>query len=124
MNITHDEVSIGRGVCAIKSKFDQDFLVFAMMMVRIYIQDQITGSTFPSVTKDDVDNFKIPLPDFEEQKIISSHLKNKVKEFDQYIKLHEYKIKLLKEYKQSLISSAVTGKIQITEDLFRVPNKQ
>ena len=33
-------------------------------------------------------------------------------------------IKLLKEYKQSLISSAVTGKIQITEDLFRVPNKQ
>ena len=72
MNITHDEVSIGRGVCAIKSKFDQDFLVFAMMMVRIYIQDQISGSTFPSVTKDDVDNFIIPLPDHEEQKKISS----------------------------------------------------
>lgn len=117
MNITHDEVSIGRGVCAIISKFDQDFLVFAMMIVRIFIQDQISGSTFPSVTKDDVDNFKIPLPDYEEQKNISSKLKTKIQIFDQSIKLHNHKIKLLKEYKQSLISSLVTGKIRITEDM-------
>ena len=116
MNITHDEVSIGRGVCAIKSKFDQDFLVFAMMMVRIYIQDQISGSTFPSVTKDDVDNFIIPLPDHEEQKKISSQLKSKIKFFEQYIELNNNKIKLLKEYKESLISSVVTGKIRISED--------
>ena len=117
MNITHEEVSIGRGVCAIQSKFDQDFLVFAMMMVRIYIQDQISGSTFPSVTKDDVDNFIIPLPDYEEQKNISSKLKSKTKIFEQYIKLNNNKIKLLKEYKESLITSTVNGNIRITEDM-------
>tara|TARA_B100000212_G_scaffold22964_1_gene15294 strand:- start:140 stop:1411 length:1272 start_codon:yes stop_codon:yes gene_type:complete len=117
MNISHDEVSIGRGVCAIKSKFDQDFLVFAMMMIRIYIQDQLSGSTFPSVTKDDVDNFKIPLPSFEEQKNISSFLKIKINNFNQYIELYKKKIELLKEYRLSLISSVVTGKIRITEDM-------
>ena len=88
-----------------------------MMMVRIYIQDQISGSTSPSVTKDDVDNFIIPLPDHEEQKKISSQLKSKIKFFEQYIELNNNKIKLLKEYKESLISSVVTGKIRISEDM-------
>ena len=67
MNITHQELSIGRGVCSINSFSDQDYLVSCMTLIRIFIQDQISGSTFPSVTKDDVDNFVLPSPSINEQ---------------------------------------------------------
>jgi type I restriction enzyme S subunit len=35
---------------------------------------------------------------------------------DKSVSIEEERIKLLKEYRQSLISSVVTGKIKVTED--------
>ena len=116
MNSTHSEVCIGRGVCAIKSSLDQDFLIFAMMLVRLDIQDKISGSTFPSVTKEDVDNFIIPMPDLEEQKKISSFLKQKIQTSEKYIEAHKNKLRLLKEYKKSVISLIITGETLINEE--------
>ena len=117
MNICHQDVSIGRGVCSIESKLDQDFTVFSMMMIRIYIQDQISGSTFPSVVKEDVDNFVLPCPPIEEQRSISKHIKDEVEVIDELIDLHAKKNVTLKEFRQSLISSVVTGKVRVTEDM-------
>ncbi len=117
MNICHQDVSIGRGVCSIESKLDQDFTVFSMMMIRIYIQDQISGSTFPSVVKEDVDNFVLPCPPIEEQRSISKYVTEKVEVIDQLINLYTQKNKTHKEFRQSLISSVVTGKVRVTEDM-------
>ena len=117
MNICHQDVSIGRGVCSIESNLDQDFTVYSMMMIRIYIQDQISGSTFPSVVKEDVDNFVLPCPSIEEQRSISKFLKEEVEGIDKQINLHLKKNDTLKEYRQSLISSVVTGKVRVTEDM-------
>lgn len=117
MNICHQDVSIGRGVCSIEAQLDQDFTVFSMMMIRIYIQDQISGSTFPSVVKEDVDNFVLPCPPIEEQREISKFLTKKVDVIDQLIDRHHQKKDHLIEYRQSLISSVVTGKIRVTEDM-------
>ena len=117
MNICHQDVSIGRGVCSIESKLDQDFTVFSMMMIRIYIQDQISGSTFPSVVKEDVDNFVLPCPPIEEQRSISKFLTKKIDVIDNLIDRHYQKKDQLIEYRQSLISSVVTGKVRVTEDM-------
>lgn len=116
MNITHKQVSIGRGVCAINSKEDQNYTLYCMIMIRNYIQDQLSGSTFPSVTKDDVDNFILPTPPISEQKVISKYLNSKTSEIDSHISLESHKIELLKEYRQSLISEVVTGKIDLREN--------
>ena len=116
MNICHQDVSIGRGVCSIESKLDQDFTVFSMMIVRIYIQDQISGSTFPSVVKEDVDNFVLPCPPIEEQRLISKCITDEVEGIDKLINLHSKKNDTLREYRQSLISSVVTGKVRVTEN--------
>jgi len=57
---------------------------------------------------------KVPLPPLSEQEQIVSYLDEKTGEIDKTIELENKKIELLKEYRQSLISNVVTGKIKVT----------
>lgn len=56
---------------------------------------------------------KVPVPPIEEQNAIVSFLKEKEYEIDELIKVKQEKIETLKQYRQSLIFEAVTGKITI-----------
>jgi len=58
-------------------------------------------------------NFVFPLPDISEQLEISKYLKNKSLQFENSITLNQKQIEKLKEYKATLINSAVTGKIKV-----------
>lgn len=113
MNITHTDVSIGRGVCSINSIENQWFLIYSMFSVRRWIQDQISGSTFPSVTSYDVDNYVICSPPINEQEQIVEYLDEQTGLIDNTISIEEKRIELLKEYRQSLISEVVTGKRKV-----------
>jgi type I restriction enzyme S subunit len=113
MNITHKDLSIGRGVCSINSKGSQWYLIYSMFILRIHIQKQISGSTFPSVVKEDVDNFTICNPPIKEQQEIVEYLDKHIKETDDLVSMEQNKIELLKEYRQSLISEVITGKIKV-----------
>jgi len=115
MNITHTDVSIGRGVCSINSKEDQWFLIYSMFSVRRWIQDQISGSTFPSVTSDDVDNYVICSPPINEQEQIVEYLDEQTQLIDKTISNEVKRTELLNEYRQSLISEVVTGKRKVVE---------
>ena len=57
------------------------------------------------------------LPEIEEQIKISNYLDNKIYKINNMIKKLDSKISLLKEYRESFISSAVTGIIRVSEDL-------
>ena len=117
MNITHKDVSIGRGVCSINSiQGEQWFMIYSMFILRIYIQKLISGSTFPSVTKDDVDNYVICNPPISEQQQIVEYLDKQTEEIETLIQLEQKKIDTLKEYRQSLISEVVTGKIRVCKE--------
>ena len=113
MNITHTDVSIGRGVCSINSSENQWFLIYSMFSVRRWIQDQISGSTFPSVTSDDVNNYQICSPPISEQQQIVEYLDEQTQLIDKTISIEEKRIELLKEYRQSLVSEVVTGKRKV-----------
>jgi len=113
MNITHKDLSIGRGVCSINSNGVQWYLIYSMFILRIHIQKQISGSTFPSVVKEDVDNFTICNPPIKEQQEIVEYLDKQTKEIDDLVSMEINKIELLKEYRQSLISEVITGKIKV-----------
>jgi type I restriction enzyme S subunit len=84
------------------------------------IQDRIkvvcTQSTQPNLSMEDLGNFSIPLPSELEQLQIVEYLDSKTKEIDDLVKLEQKKIDLLKQYRQSLISEVVTGKIKVTTD--------
>lgn len=56
---------------------------------------------------------KVPVPPIVEQNAIVSFLKEKEYEIDELIKVKQEKIENLKQYRQSLIFEAVTGKITV-----------
>ena len=67
-----------------------------------------------------LDNFKdisAILPPLSEQQTIANFLDHKTKQIDDLISTEGRKIELLKEYRQSLISEAVTGKIDVRSEV-------
>ena len=72
-------------------------------------------STVDSIRLPLLQNFPMVVPPIEEQKQIADYLDQKTQQIDTVVEKEEKRISLLKEYRQSLISSAVTGKIKITE---------
>jgi type I restriction enzyme S subunit len=59
---------------------------------------------------------EIPVPPHDEQHSISKFLDETVIKYDELTKLNERLIDHLREYRQTLISAAVTGKIDVRED--------
>ena len=70
-------------------------------------------STINQLTIDTLNNFNICLPPDNEQAQIADFLDHKTKQIDELRSNEEQTIKLLQEYRQSLISEAVTGKIDV-----------
>lgn len=59
------------------------------------------------------------LPSEEEQLLIAKHLDEKLEQVDVAIKIKLQQIERLREYRSSLINSAVTGKIKITPEMLQ-----
>lgn len=72
-----------------------------------------TATALPSMTQSDLNNHKIALPSIMKQNQIIKHLEEVTKKVDTAISLKENEIEKLKEYKATLINSAVTGKIKV-----------
>jgi type I restriction enzyme S subunit len=82
----------------------------------IYVtEDQNSKSTVDSLRRPLIDNFRFILPPLSEQEHIVSYLDEKTSQIDKTIDIEKKKIELLKEYRQSLISNVVTGKIKVIE---------
>ena len=71
----------------------------------------------PRTAVDDILNTQIPITSDKEQRQIVNFLDQKTKQIDELITAEQRKIELLKEYRQSLISEAVTGKIDIRNEV-------
>ena len=74
------------------------------------------GTTFKELPTENLSNFKLPLPPENEQIKIVSKLLELTTTSNKIISLLQKKIVLLKSYRQSLISSVVTGKVRASED--------
>lgn len=77
----------------------------------------ISATTLPSMTQSNYENMQIPVPPLSEQQEIADYLDAKCAEIDELIKVKREKIETLKQYRQSLIFEAVTGKTSITIDV-------
>lgn len=60
-----------------------------------------------------IPNTKYPMPSIEEQQGIAEHLASTCSEIDELVAANERTIEKLKEYRQSTIYEAVTGKIEV-----------
>jgi type I restriction enzyme S subunit len=78
------------------------------------LQDWVKdGTTVESIELRYLENQKFGLPSINEQQQIVEYLDEQTSKIDSSIQTEERKIELLKEYRQSLISSVVTGKIDV-----------
>lgn len=75
------------------------------------------GSTQPSMSRLDYESMFFPIPKKEERERIVDYLDLETSKIGNQVDTEAKRIVLLKEYRQSLISSFVTGKVRVTEDM-------
>jgi type I restriction enzyme S subunit len=101
-----------------KSILNQDFVsnFLATDMARKYFIDTATKTTnLASTNRTHLGNLYLPMPSLTEQAAIVAHIETESAKIDRAISLQQKQIDKLKEYKTTLINSAVTGKIRVSE---------
>jgi len=98
---------------SISSRFVNYFLTYDFKIRR----ELLPSILQPSLRMEDLDQYWIPVPPFEEQIKIIDYVSKYWVSFEEMISKLVYKTTLLKEYRQSIISSVVTGKVRVTEDM-------
>jgi type I restriction enzyme, S subunit len=74
------------------------------------------GVSYPSIQSDKLMNtFVLNIPLIEQEQIVA-YLDEKTSTIDKSISIEERRIRLLKEYRQSIISQVITGKIKVIAD--------
>ncbi|MEN3029274.1 restriction endonuclease subunit S [Chromobacterium amazonense] len=93
----------------------EDFLlrVLESAYENLRTESDSVGSTKGAITCDQISRFQIPLPSLEEQDRIVTHLNEAIQKLEALSHDVGVAITLLKERRSALISSAVTGKIDV-----------
>ncbi len=89
-------------------------LVFLGEQFNAFMINQSMRVAMPKVNRNDVLNYPIIFPTIKEQNEIVANIKSKALKIDRAIESQQSQIKKLKEYKATLIDSAVTGKIKVS----------
>lgn len=87
------------------------FLLYTADICKVFYS--FGGGVRQSGKWDDIASLIISLPPLAEQKEIADYLDAKCAEIAELIKVKQDKIETMKQYRQSLIFEAVTGKINI-----------
>lgn len=112
VNITSENIAIGRGLCSINGiKINNEFLFFYLLTLKKYFNDNSTGSTFKAISTKIVKETKIPLPPLKEQEQIASHLDELSSHVKNLKQNYQAQIKDLQELKKSLLDKAFKGNL-------------
>ncbi|WP_047013068.1 restriction endonuclease subunit S [Spongiibacter sp. IMCC21906] len=101
-----------------ESRISKNFLYYFFSSQTMRIRDEMNqGATQPNLNTNLVKNMKLPLPPVIEQEKIVEWLNKFTIDVRVCITIQNEQIKKLKEYKTTLINSAVTGKIKVTPEM-------
>ena len=111
-----------KNVCLFKtSLIDQDIKFFLYFLRSEFLETQLVylsrGGVQGFVSLDVLRNLTLFLPPLPEQKQISDYLNRETSKIDRMVDTETKRIELLKEYRQSLISNVVTGKIDVRDEV-------
>lgn len=95
--------------------FDSRFVYYWLWMRRPILISLSNGGGQPNLSQDDLKKIWVPIPDLDEQKEIVRYLDKKTFEVDEHAMKVEEAVKKLLEYRSSLITNAVTGKIDVRD---------
>jgi len=117
---TDEPFCMGQDVCLITSR-DRDQLYLSYQLNSPIVLGQIealaVGSTFDRINVAQIKEFGVACPPREEQRAIADFLDRENSKIDELTAKVREGINKLKEYRTALISAAVTGKIDVREQI-------
>ncbi|XXT22067.1 hypothetical protein WME94_10960 [Sorangium sp. So ce429] len=89
----------------------------------VYVQasSELIGSTSPHVNVEQIRNFQLVLPSYNEQRQIAAWIRSECKRIDNALARVEREIALIREYRTRLIADVVTGQLDVREAAARLP---
>jgi type I restriction enzyme S subunit len=98
---------------------DAEFIVHQLRSrgVRFQIERDASGTSnsMKKIGQETIRDFIIALPPLHEQREIVAHIREQAGQIDAMVGIIQAQEELLREYRQTLISAAVTGKIEVPE---------
>lgn len=115
-----EEVSLGGDMVIYKlnhpEKFDKEFLSYVFNAN--YFQSAKTancrGEIIVHLYEKQLREILFVYPDLDEQKKIADFLNKKITKINEIIEKERIRIELLKEYRRSIVSNVITGKVRVT----------
>ncbi|MGN0211043.1 MAG: restriction endonuclease subunit S, partial [Muribaculaceae bacterium] len=93
---------------SLSKEVDNEFFFYFLFVIDDYCKSTTKTATFAAVNIDDLKNFEVAIPPFDEQLKIVSYINKVIQTYDNVIATQERRIALLEELKQSVITEAVT----------------
>lgn len=115
-NATDEDIAVGGDTFLIKNiKSDSNFLAFCLNSEYCKFQKarEANGEIIIHLQKNSVENLLLALPSFDIQIKIADYLTNISDEIDSLIEKKKQLVEKLQEYRKSLISECVTGKVKV-----------
>ena len=100
---------------AINIFYKYTFFIYISQIFIDLVDSSTYGTKMPRVNNNFIQNIYIPIPPQDEQKEIAAYLDNLIFKLDNLISKHKLYIEKLEEYKKTLISDVVTGKIDVRD---------
>ncbi|MFC6861511.1 restriction endonuclease subunit S [Zunongwangia atlantica] len=102
-------------VYRVKKMINNSYLFILLLSFEFInlIDSSTYGSKMPRANSDFIGNQMIPIPPLSEQQAIAKYIETESQKIDKALALQQVQIEKLKEYKQSLIDAAVTGKVKV-----------
>lgn len=117
--LTNDEGTIASSLMGIRAntKINAEFLSYILnSKMEVWNRSMLTtGSVSDNLSAENVGTYLFTFPDLVEQLEIVDYLNNEMLKLEELIMIVSQQIEKFKEYRQSLIYEAVTGKIDVRE---------
>jgi type I restriction enzyme S subunit len=97
------------------ARITPDYFVWLAKWFLNHMAAEAHGSTMQHITKPKFGSFPVPLPPIEKQAEIETYLNRESQVIDDAIKRADEEIGLIREYRERLITDAVTGQIDLRD---------
>lgn len=110
VGITNEYSYSNQQITAVKpnNKIIPKYLLYSMVTSEEIIKHDASNNVVPIINSKYLDNFSIPFPSTKEQKMISDYLDSKCSEIDALRAEIEDQIRLLEEYKKSVVYDTIS----------------
>lgn len=92
------------------------FVFYALSVLRDLFEMESKKSAVPGVDRNDLHVYSVAVPPVEEQEAIAKHLDAVVGRIDEIVRQTATSVEKLREYRQALITAAVTGKLDLSKE--------